>query len=369
LVVLPAVTLAAVLLSAPSAAQPGEGSRPPRNPTERSDLRQYNDLVTAFRRGDDAAASAVATWPDQRVLGIVALLPPAAPEIPAWHPPQFKAAVMMHTAAAIELFKRTRRAEGALSHLEVATEVMRKGREGVSSFVGPWHTAIANMLLNTARPDTLEAFLAHAREQFPGEPAIQFVSGLFSEYAAGPLSFEQLGAEPTTRNRMEPAVERMSRRRAGRLIDAERWIGAAVDSDRGNAGSLLHLGRVEMLRGHDDRAMRLLRQVTVFPGAAVESRYLAVMFTGGLHERAGRVRDAVASYREAAALIPGAQSARIALSEALRRDGRGDESRQVLQDAVRARRSATIDPWWTYFLEGSSVTAERLKQLLAEARR
>lgn len=369
-VVLPPVILAAVLVSVPSAAQPGGGSRPPRNLTERSDLWQYHDLVTAFRGGDDAAAGAVATWTIKRILAIVALLPPAAPDLPAWHAPQFKAAVMMHTAAAIHLFQRPGRTEDALSHLEIATEVMRRGGGGVSSFVGPWHTAIVRRLLNEARLETLDAFLAHAREQFPDEPSIQFLSGFFSEYAAGPFSFEQLASEPgVPASKIEHALERISKRRTGRLSDAARWIGAAVESDRRYAERLLHLGRVEMLRGHDEAAMRLLREVTVFPGAAVESRYLAVMFTGGLHERAGRITDAVASYREAAALIPRAQSARIALSETLRREGRGDESRQVLHDAVRARRSATVDPWWMYFLEDSNITSARLKQLLAEARR
>lgn len=344
-------------------------TRQPKDSQESRDLLRYHELVTAFRAGDDAAADAIASWPNKRILAVVALLPPAPPDFPGWDPPQFKAAVMLHTTAAVRRLNTPDRTEGALFHLEVGTDVLLRGREGVRGFVAPWHTAIARVLLGQARLAPLDAFLEHAREQFPDDPAVQFLSGLFSEYIAGPSSFEELAGPGVSVAKMAQAFERMSQRRAGRLTDAARWLRAGLEVEPDDPEMLLHLGRVEMLRGHDDNAIRLFQGIIASPRVTVDLRYLAAMFAGGVHERKERLEDAIGAYREAAMLIPGAQTSRIALSETLRRAGRGDESRQVLHDAVGARRPAVVDPWWPYFVEDSKVTAGRLEKLLAEARR
>lgn len=364
------IAFALILRAVPCFGAPqGSWTRQPKDSREASDLRQYHLFVTAFRAGDDAAADAIASWPNKRILAVVALLPPARLDLPAWDPPQFKAAVMLHTTAAVRRLSTPDRTEGALFHLEVGTDVLLKGREGVRGFVAPWHTAIARMLLGQARLAPLDAFLEHAREQFPDEPAIQFLSGLFSEYIAGPPSFEEMAVPGVSLARLDQAFERMFKRRTLRLNDAARWLRGGLAGDPDDAEMLLHLGRVEMLRGHDDDALRIFRDIVASPQVTVDRRYLAVMFAGAVHERGGRIEDAIAFYRQAEVLIPDAQTAPVALSETLRRAGRGDESRQVLNDAVGARRPAVIDPWWPYFLEDSRVTAGRLEKLLAEARR
>ncbi len=354
----------------PARAQ-SERARQPKDDRELHELVEYHDLVAAFRTGDDASAAAIAAWPGKRILAVIALAPPAAPGLPAWDPGQFKASAMMHTAAAFRLLDTSGPGDAALLHLEAGTALLRRGGDGVHDFVGPWHTAITQRLLAGALLAPLEAFLAHAREQFPREPSILFLGGLFFEYAAGRPSLEDLAPSPErmSQSGVEQAFERTSRRRAERLDDAARMYGFALSANPQNAEALLHRARVEMLRAREADAMRLFQEVDAAAPARADLRYLAALFAGGLHERGGRFEDAAAAYRRAGSIVPGAQSARVALSEALRRSGRTDESIQILRDAVAARRPPVVDPWWTYILEGADATAARLTRLLAEARR
>lgn len=366
------VVAAPIVLSLPVAgsAQSGSWTRQPQNKQQYDSLVAYNNLVTAFRAGDDGPSRAIASWPNKQVLAMVALLPPAPLTFPPWDAGQFKAAVMLHTTTALNLLGTADRSEGALLHLQVGTEILRRGGKDVLDFVGPWHTAIARLLMNRANLEALDAFLEHARERFPADPTIQFLSGVFAEFMAGPSSFDELAPTPSAVSfaKMEQALERMSKRRTGRLDDAARFFGAALGAEGHDAEMLLHAGRVEMLRGHDDEAVPVFRDIDASAATRADLRYLAALFVGGLHERSGRIDDAIASYRKAAEILP-AQSARVALSEALRRAGRAGESAQVLRDAVVAQRRPAVDPWWTYFMEDPDLTAARLKRLLAEARR
>jgi tetratricopeptide (TPR) repeat protein len=365
------VVAAPIVFSLPvaGAAQSGSWTRQPQNKQHYDSLVEYNKLVTAFRAGDDGPAQAIAFWPNKQVLAMVALLPPAPLKFPPWDAGQFKAAVMLHTTTALNLLGTADRSEGALLHLQVGTEILRRGGKDVPDFVGPWHTAIARLLMNRANLEVLAAFLERARERFPDDPTIQFLSGVFAEFMAGPSSFEELAPSAVSFAKMPQALERMSKRRTGRLDEAARFLGAALGAGGHDAEMLLHAARVEMLRNHDDEAVRMFRDIDGSAATRTDWRYLAALFAGGLHERTGRIDDAMASYRRAAAILPAAQSARVALSEVLRRAGRAGESAQMLRDAVAARRPPAVDPWWTYFLEDPDLTAARLKRLLAEARR
>ena len=91
----------------------------------------------------------------------------------------------------------------------------------------------------------------------------------------------------------------------------------------------LHLGRVQMMRRANGEALALLRGV-VESTADRATTYLAAMFTGALHEREGRLTEAVLAYEQAIGRFGEGHSAYLALSGVLQRAGRGDESRAVL---------------------------------------
>ncbi len=72
-------------------------------------------------------------------------------------------------------------------------------------------------------------------------------------------------------------------------------------------------------------------------------RYLAYFLAGRALERLGRRDDANAMYRSALLVIPGAQSASVALSANLFLAGAPDEAYDVAQRSLT--RPATDDPW------------------------
>ena len=75
--------------------------------------------------------------------------------------------------------------------------------------------------------------------------------------------------------------------------------------------------------------------------------YLGHFFAGRAHERLGALADAETAYRRALDVLPGAQSAAVALSARLFQDGRVDEAYGVMERAL-AVSPQPDDPWRTY---------------------
>ena len=120
-----------------------------------------------------------------------------------------------------------------------------------------------------------------------------------------------------------------------------------------------------MLRGEDAAALSALTSIQ--PSAALDTRYLASIYIGAVHERKGALEPAVDAYRLASRILPTSQAAYIALSEALQRAGRGEESRVVL-DTMLSRPPEPDDPWWFYFFEPKTKVNARVRVLFSEVR-
>ena len=109
----------------------------------------------------------------------------------------------------------------------------------------------------------------------------------------------------------------------------------------------LHLGRIELLQGHDAAAVPLFERAA---GASDRSVvYLANLFLGAMAEREGHLDDAERRYRAAEKIFEFGQTADLALTELLMRTGRGADASRVI-DAMLKRREmgALFDPWWLY---------------------
>jgi Flp pilus assembly protein TadD len=122
-----------------------------------------------------------------------------------------------------------------------------------------------------------------------------------------------------------------------------------------------------MLQGDDRQALEIFQSVRSAADRSVT--YLAILFTGGVHERRGSLGNAVDSYQEAVTILPQAQAAYVALSEALQRSGRGDHARAVLEKLLAEPREPRDEPFWTYFFEPTELVHNRLAKLRAETRR
>jgi hypothetical protein len=127
----------------------------------------------------------------------------------------------------------------------------------------------------------------------------------------------------------------------------------------------VHLGRIEMLRGHDLEARRLFAQ------AAIDSHwrtttYLADLFLGSMDERDDDWSSAERRYRVAVETIETAQSGRLALAALLGRLGRGEDAGRLLAvDTGAARPVPAFDPWWSY-LYPYSDRGDSYRMILAE---
>jgi hypothetical protein len=111
------------------------------------------------------------------------------------------------------------------------------------------------------------------------------------------------------------------------------------------AVAAVHLGRIQMLRGNDAEATRLLEAGAHDPASRV-NRYLAELFLGSLFERDAILASAEAHYRAALAALPRGQAGRFALAALLARRGHETDARLALADAAPA---PFYDPWWSYF--------------------
>ncbi len=127
-------------------------------------------------------------------------------------------------------------------------------------------------------------------------------------------------------------------------LAAERYE-RALSLDSGLAEARLRLGRVHVLQGRMAQAVRELEALAAQPGDPGR-RYLARLFQGRALEALADFEGSAAAFRSASDLVPGAQTALIALARAL--DRLGDPAgAQAALDAASATRGPE-DPWWDY---------------------
>ncbi len=130
------------------------------------------------------------------------------------------------------------------------------------------------------------------------------------------------------------------------LHGAERAYRAAIDAAPGLQEARLRLGRVLTLQDRPADALAMLSTVRD-PDPAF--RYLAQLFQGEARERTHDYAGAGTAYQAAAALIPTAQSASMALVQLAHLQGRRVEAATRMREAaLPARASDSGDPWLLY---------------------
>lgn len=93
--------------------------------------------------------------------------------------------------------------------------------------------------------------------------------------------------------------------------------------------------------------------------------FLARFFRGQALEREGRLPEAERAYRGAAAAVPHAQSAALALAAIVLRTGRRAEALQLVRDMLDAK-PRPVDPWRTYIHADDRFWPELIGRLRAE---
>jgi tetratricopeptide (TPR) repeat protein len=286
-----------------------------------------------------------------------------------------KAAVLLHTDAAL-----ARRAAGDpigtdeqldLALLYAGVSDSLPGDAGLRAFARQWYLAAALDRHRYLEVEGAAALLQDGLRRFPADPEMHLALGSVEETLAtwpllrdGPLG-RTAGRSAAALPMRESAGALLRERPTGRdveehLREAEKEYRAALAADGALLEARLRRGRVLLLLGQTAEARAEITEI--LRGARDPTlRYLGLLFQGRLLEGASEFTEAVRSYREAAALFPEAQAARIALGHALDHLGDLGASRAELRRAVvdGAPLFERPDPWATYPY-GQSSRAESL---------
>ena len=231
---------------------------------------------------------------------------------------------------------------------------------GRDPMVRDWYRATAAWM--QLREDHDELHIARARELFPNDPDILFLSGCQREtYASPPIQTAVRSAVLPTGVTMGVGSEQME------LRQAERFFRRTLEIKPEHSEARLHQGRVLGLLGkHAEAAIALRLAVTDVRDDSL--RYYAEQFLGAEEEALGNREGARAAYQRAASLFPSAQSPLLALSQLARRYGdRAGALRAIdrLFALPEDERNEHADPWWWYYV----AQAWDADDLLAAVRR
>jgi tetratricopeptide (TPR) repeat protein len=196
-----------------------------------------------------------------------------------------------------------------------------------------WLWAVLTMLEGAIRPAVSQPFAALALERFPDEPRFVLAAAIVADQQ-WPLGTwkPDTGAKPIATH----AADVVSRYEA-----AIAFPGAAAEA-RVRLAWLLHR------TGRDAEALTHLENDLNLAAADVDVRYLRDLFLGHVLSALDRRTDAVAAYRRAMAIAPGAQSARVALMNTLLFRGERAEA-LALADVVQTADGQAVDPWARYW--------------------
>jgi VWFA-related protein len=196
-----------------------------------------------------------------------------------------------------------------------------------------WYFAALTMLEGTLRPELTEAILTAALERFPDEPRFILSRAIMSEQ------------KWMVRNRQQAPG---SQARSINIDTIHKHYAAAI-AHPGTAVEA-HLRYGWFLHGTDrsKEALEHLQKVTA-AGSIGETalRYLHQLFLGHVFLALDRRDEALVAYRAAAEVLPAAQSARVALMNALLLRGERERAEQ-LAEQIQTETRQDLDPWWWY---------------------
>lgn len=226
---------------------------------------------------------------------------------------------------------------------EVVPIGSKKPAPGRDAGVREWYRASAAWMQNVESHDTQH--LDRARDLFPNDPDILFLSGSQREMFAAPRIQGAVRSAALPSNlTLDVASDQKETRRA------EEYYRRAIAARPDFAEAHLHLGHVLLARGAAGEAAVHLRQAR----AALTDpllQYYAEILLGSAQTQLSRYDEARASYESAAAMQPTAQSPLLGLAEMERRHGDRKATLTALERvfALPPAGPERDDPWWRYY--------------------
>lgn len=281
-----------------------------------------------------------------------------------WSVPAPAAAALLHTAAFIALVQRGD-PDPLLLHLDLASSLLDPGN-GPLAVEDPlrrlWYYVTPQWLLAYSRLGDALRLVNDGLRKYPGDADLHFLAGTLHEHIVSPV-LDPYQFNDEERRRREQTVK-------SSLDDAARAFRRALELSPSSTGARLHLGRVLQRQHRPQEAVVHFERVLAESGSP-EEKWLAHMFLGRVHERAGRTADAMVSYRRAFDILP-SQTATIALAHALERTGDREAARSGLQRLVPLDGAAppcedACDPWQQYDLLDRQRAGALVTSLVSQA--
>ncbi|MEX2662532.1 MAG: VWA domain-containing protein [Vicinamibacterales bacterium] len=197
-----------------------------------------------------------------------------------------------------------------------------------------WHFAALTLLEGTIRPAVTQAFVDRALERFPDEPRFVLSRAIVTDQRW-----------VTGGNARPGAAAALSRPDA---TTVQRQYEAAVALPGTAAEARIRLAWFLHLAGRQEQALAHLTGAEKGAAADPWLQYLRLLFLGHVLRALERLDESVEAYRGALAVIPGAQSARVALMNARLLEGHRVEA-EALAEQVQSERDQVVDPWWVYW--------------------
>jgi tetratricopeptide (TPR) repeat protein len=299
----------------------------PSPPPPVANPRTLPELTYAYDRGAyQAIATSLRQMPDTARL--IKEFESAGNPWPAT--PRREAAFVLELAEPSVFSSRMADREAAHRLLERFTRLVRDPLEPVA-FERYWHFAVLSQLQGALQPSVAVPFAERALARFPTEPQFLLARAIIADQGAhaARMRGQAVSAEDDTAVRQyyeaampHPEVAVESRIRLG-------W----------------HLHRV----GQHADALRVLADAHKLATTDPALRYLRELFTGFVQQAQGDLTRAIAAYRSARVVGPTAQSARVALMNALMLRGDREEA-EALAEQIQAEPLRNVaDPWWPYW--------------------
>jgi VWFA-related protein len=295
--------------------------------------RTLNDIVAAFDRGDVNAVVAGA----RGVADTVKLLRDFRTAGNPWPAAPRREAVLALVLAEAATYSRREDARAEARQLLSSFHPLVRDPLEPDTFERLWLWGELAILEGTIRPALTETFVTHALARFPDEPRFVLARAVVADQrwpigVVSPMT-GALGATMPSGTFVSDVMARYE---------------AAIAFDETGAEARIRLAWFLHRLGRDAEALERLDAVADNRSPDIPMRYLRQLMRGHVLVALARIGPAIESYQAALALVPGAQSARVALMNGLLLAGRRTEA-EALAETIQTAGNNTFDPWWMYW--------------------
>jgi predicted Zn-dependent protease len=232
-------------------------------------------------------------------------------------------------------------------HWEIGRELLDGVTPDPASDAGVvlWYRAVSAHLLNEGRLSEATEHLDKARQLFRQHPAFLIDSGYLHQEFSSP------SIQAAIHDLRSDGVEVRVGSKAAELQRAEQFLRQALTIQPEAADARLRLGHTLGELGRHQDAVNQLTRINEDEETPAALLYLKELILGKQEQALGHHGEARRRYERAAALFPGAQAPRIALSQLARQAGDRPAALRALERIETSLPPAGggIDPWWDYY--------------------